>query len=96
MSNQTYPTDLTDRQWDCIKNLIPPPKSGGRPRSLEMRQVINAMLYIVVTGAQWRMLPKDYPNWKSVYHYFACGGRRVSGSAFTTPLRAQVRRRRSS
>lgn len=70
MSNQTYPTDLTDRQWDCIKNLIPPPKAGGRPRSLDMGQVINAMLYLVVTGAQWWMLPKGYPNWKSVYHYF--------------------------
>src|SRR3989304_10110293 len=70
MSNQTYPTDMTDRQWNCIQTLIPPPKPGGRPRSLDMRRVINAMLYIVVTGAQWRMLPKDYPNWKSVYHYF--------------------------
>ena len=68
MNNQTYPTDLTDRQWQCIMPLIPSPKLGGRPRSVDMRQVINAILYIVVTGAQWRRLPKDYPTWPTVYH----------------------------
>ena len=66
MKNQIYPTDMSDRQWNCIKDLVPAAKVGGRPRSLDMRQLINAMLYIVVTGAQWRMLPKDYPKWKTV------------------------------
>ena len=70
MNTQTYPTDLADRHWDCIKDLVPAAKEGGRPRSLDMRQVINAILYILVTGAQWRMLPKDYPKWQSVYYYF--------------------------
>ncbi len=65
-----YPTDLTDRQWDCIKAYIPAAKRGGRPRTLDMRQVINAMLYGLVGGIQWRMLPRDYPKWKSVSHYF--------------------------
>jgi putative transposase len=68
--NQRYPTDLTDRQWDCIKELIPPAKPGGRPRTLEMRAVVNAILYIVVSGCQWRMLPREYPAWQSVYTYF--------------------------
>ncbi len=49
---QTYPTDLANRYWDCIKDLVPAAKAGGRPRSLDMRQVINAILYILVTGAQ--------------------------------------------
>src|SRR4051812_4045926 len=49
MNPQTYPPDLTDRQWDCIIDLIPTAKPGGRPRSLDMRQVINAILYIVVS-----------------------------------------------
>ena len=66
MNTQTYPTDLTDRPWNCSIDLIPTAKPGGRPRSLEMRQVINAILYIVVSGAQWRMRPKDYPKWQSV------------------------------
>ena len=72
--NQWYPTDLTDRQWDCIKELIPAAKSGGRPRSLEMRAVINAILYIVVSGCQWRLLPREYPVWQSVYSYFQPSG----------------------
>jgi len=92
MSNQKYPTDLTDRQWDCIKELIPPPKPGGRPRSLEMRQVINAILYLLVTGAQWRMLPKDYPNWKSVYHYFRVWRDDGTWQRLHDTIRAQVRR----
>ncbi len=71
MNNQTYPTDLTDRQWECIKKYIPPAKPGGRPRTLDMRAVINAILYIVVGGCQWRMLPRTYPKWKSVYDYFS-------------------------
>ena len=70
MNNQSYPTDLTDRQWECIRNYIPPAKSGGRPRTLEMRGVINGILYIVVGGCQWRMMPREYPKWKSIYHYF--------------------------
>ena len=70
MTNQTYPTDLTDSQWNVIKDLLPAAKAGGRPRELDMRRVINAILYVVVGGIKWRMLPRDYPKWKSVYHYF--------------------------
>ena len=61
MKTQAYPTDLTDRQWNCIKDLIPAAKPGGRPRSLEMRQVLNAILYVVVSGCQWRTLPSASP-----------------------------------
>ena len=93
MNKQTYPTDLTDRQWDCIKDLIPAAKLGGRPRSLDMRQVINAIFYILVTGAQWRMLPKDYPTWKSVYHYFRIWRDDGTWQRLHDTLRAEVRRR---
>ena len=93
MNTQTYPTDLTDRQWDCIKDLIPAAKLGGRPRSLDMRHVINAMFYILVTGAQWRMLPKDYPTWKSVYHYFRIWRDDGTWQRIHDTLRAEVRRR---
>ena len=70
MSDQLYPTDLTDNQWNLIEGLVPKAKTGGRPRTLEMRDVINGVLYIVVTGAQWRMLPREYPCWQSVYRYY--------------------------
>jgi putative transposase len=93
MNTQTYPTDLPDRQWDCIKDLIPAAKTGGRPRSLDMRQVINAILYILVTGAQWRMLPKDYPTWKSVYHYFRIWRDDGTWPRIHDTLRAEVRHR---
>ena len=70
MKHHIYPTDLTDSQWEYSRELIPLAKPGGRPRSVDMRMVVNALLYVVVGGIQWRMLPKDYPPWQSVYHYF--------------------------
>ena len=93
MKHQIYPTDLSDRQWDCIKDLIPAAKTGGRPRSLDMRQVINAMLYIVVSGIQWRMLPKDYPKWKTGYHYFGTWRDDGTWQRIHDTLRAAVRRK---
>ncbi len=64
--NQLYPTDLTDHQWDCIKELIPAAKPGGHPRTLDMRAIVNAILYLTVTGCQWRRLPREYPAWQSI------------------------------
>jgi putative transposase len=65
-----YPTDLTDEQWQAISRLIPPAKPGGRPRSVNMRQVLNALFYVARTGCAWRMLPRDYPPKDTVYYYF--------------------------
>jgi putative transposase len=67
---QLYPTDLTDCQWYGIKDLIPAAKPGGRRRTLQMRAIVNAILYLVISGCQWRMLPREYPAWQSVYTYF--------------------------
>lgn len=92
MQNQTYPTDLTDRQWDYIKSRIPEPKSGGRPRSADMRQVLNALLYIVVTGCQWRLLPQNYPKWQTVYTYFRSWRDDHTWQRIHDTLRADVRR----
>ena len=89
--NQLYPTDLTDRQWNCIKELIPAAKPGGRPRSLEMRAVINAILYIVVSGCQWRMLPREYPAWQSVYSYFRHWSKDGTWQRLHDTLRSQMR-----
>ena len=93
MNNQLYPTDVTDRQWNCISPLIPLPKAGGRPRSLDMRAVLNAILYIVVSGGQWRMLPKEYPKWQSVYAYYAKWRDDGTWQRIHDTLRAEVRRR---
>lgn len=66
----SYPTDLSDEQWELLLALLPGAKPGGRPRSVDVRAIVNAIFYIVVAGCAWRMLPKDLPNWKTVYHYF--------------------------
>jgi putative transposase len=65
-----YATDLSDQQWALIERMLPPAKPGGRPRTADMRQVVNAILYLVKTGCQWRNLPKDFPPWRTVYGYF--------------------------
>jgi transposase len=70
MERKAYPTDLTDEQWQILEPLIPPAKPGGRPRSVNMREVINAILYVVRGGIAWRLLPHDFPGWSTVYHYF--------------------------
>lgn len=66
-----YPTDLTDSQWNHIKDFFPLPKPTGRPREVEFRQIVNAILFLLFTGCQWRFIPKDYRPWPTVYHYFA-------------------------
>ena len=66
-----YPSDLTDEHWELVELLIPPPLWGGRPRDTDMREVLNAMLYIARSGCQWDMLPHDLPPKSTVYEYFA-------------------------
>lgn len=92
VKTQNYPTDLSDSQWDIIQPLIPPVKFGGRPRELDIRQVVNAILYLVVGGIQWRMLPKEYPKWQSVYYYFRCWRDDGTWQRIHDTLRADVRR----
>ncbi len=64
-----YSSDLTDRQWQSIRQLLPKPARRGR-RPIDRRRIINAILFLVRTGCQWRMLPKSYPNWNTVYGVF--------------------------
>jgi putative transposase len=70
MSYQLYPNDLTDREWEYIKPLIPAAKLGGRKRRTDMRLTLNAIFYLNRTGCQWRHLPREYPPWETVYGYF--------------------------
>jgi putative transposase len=93
VKTQLYPTDLPDSQWRIIQEMIPPAKSGGRPRSLDMRMVINAILYVTVGGIHWRMLPREYPKWQSVYTYFRNWRDDGTWQRIHDTLRAEVRRR---
>ena len=65
-----YPTDLSDREWALVGAMIPPAKSGGRRRRTDMREVMNAILYIAGSGGQWRAMPKDFPPASTVRGYF--------------------------
>ena len=93
VNTKLYPTDLTDSQWNIIQEMIPPAKSGGRPRSLDMRQVINAILYVTVGGIPWRMLPREYPKWQSVYTYFRKWRDDGTWQRIHDTLRARLRQR---
>jgi len=68
--DERYPSDLTDAEWGIIGSMIPPPKNGGRPRDTDMREVMNALRYVMRTGCQWRHLPKCFPPRSTVYNYF--------------------------
>src|ERR1039457_5603547 len=69
-----YPSDLTDTQWSKLELLLNEPRgqrhAGGRPRKHEQRRVVDALLYVVKTGCQWRQLPSNFPPWKSVHEQF--------------------------
>jgi putative transposase len=70
MSNELYSTDLTDAAWALIAPLVPAARTGGRPRTTDIRGVLNAIFYLLRTGCQWRLLPREFPAWGTVYHYF--------------------------
>ena len=65
-----YSTDLTGPQWAQVSRFIPPPKPGGRLAKYERREIVNALLYVVRTGCQWRAMPHDLPPWQITYWYF--------------------------
>jgi putative transposase len=69
-NRQAYLTDLTDKQWVIIAPFIPSAKPGGRHRTVNIREVINAITYVLKSGCDWRMLPHDFPKWQIVYAYF--------------------------
>ena len=65
-----YPTDLSDAEWNYIEPHLPAPKGQGRPRIHDLREILNAVFYLLKSGCQWRLLPHDFPRWPTVYHYF--------------------------
>lgn len=91
-----YPTDLTDRQWRLIETLLPGPQSGvgqsGRP-ACTRRPLVNAILYVVKSGCQWRLLPREFGCWQTVYGYFNRWSRAGVWSALMAELNRQERQR---
>jgi putative transposase len=91
MNEKTYPSDLTDEEWEWIKEVIPAAKSGGRPRTLCMRAVLNAIFYVTKGGIPWRMLPTHFPKWQSVYHSLRAWKLQGVWGRIHDTLRARVR-----
>ncbi len=91
MERQRYPTDVTDAEWAILEPLVPPVKPGGRPRQVDLREVFNAIFYLLRGGIPWRMLPHDFPPWKTVYHYFRLWRLDGTWEKLNARLREQVR-----
>ena len=70
MAGAAYPRDLTDPEWILLDPLIPPAKPGGHPRTVDMREVVNGIFYVLRRGGAWRMLPHEFPPWSTVDGYF--------------------------
>lgn len=90
-ARKPYPSDLTDAQWAFLEPLIPAAKDGGRPREVDMREILNALFYINRSGCQWDMLPHDLPPKSSVYVYFAQWREDGTWQKVVDALRTKVR-----
>lgn len=95
MARQTYDTDMTDKEWDQVALGFPTTTTStrGRPREHSIREILNAILYILTAGCVWRLLPHDLPPWKTVYHYFRTWSKDGTLKHVHTALRERVRQR---
>lgn len=91
MKRKPYPSDVTDDQWALLEPLIPPARPGGRPREVNIREVVNALFYRNRNGCGWRALPHDFPAWKTVYNYFQGWSEDGTWEKLLAALRQQVR-----
>src|SRR5271156_3138428 len=93
MCNILYPTDLSDEQWNLLQAVLPPSptrRRRGRPPA-DRRRICNALLYLVRAGCAWRLLPRDFGPWKTVYHYFRLWGQKGYWQAIHDMFRSVVR-----
>jgi len=86
-----YPSDLTDDEWAILEPLVPVALSGGRPRTSNMREILNAIFYVLKGGIQWDMLPHDLPPKGTVYHYFNTWRKDGTWQRINEALREEVR-----
>lgn len=92
MTRKAYKSDLTDAQWLLIKPLIPPAKPGGHPRTVDMREILNGIFYVLRTGCSWEMMPHDLPPYSTVYYYFRRWQRQGVWQQINNALRQKVRK----
>jgi putative transposase len=93
MTRKAYDSDLNNEEWAILERHIPKAKAGGRPRSVDMREILNGIFYLLRTGCSWRLLPHDLPHWKTVYGYFRSWRRSGEWELMNTALRVELRQR---
>jgi putative transposase len=86
-----YASDLSDAEWVILEPLLPPAKPGGRPRSVNMRHILNGIFYMLRSGGAWRLLPHEYPPWSTVYDYFRKWRNAGMWEALVKTLRERLR-----
>lgn len=91
MNRLAYPSDLTDAQWSLLEPLLPVAKPGGRPRTVNLREVVNGINYLSRSGCAWRLLPHDLPPWGTVHWYYRQWRREGTWQRLHDMLRGQVR-----
>jgi putative transposase len=91
MPRRAYPSDLTDAEWAVLAPLVPPPKPGGRPPTHDRREIVNAILYVLRTGCQWRSLPHDLPPWGTAWWWFRSWRLDGTWERINAALRERVR-----
>lgn len=93
MPRRPYPSDMTEAQWSYLEPLLPAVRPGGRPRAHPLREIVDAMRYVLRTGCQWRALPHEYPPWQTVYHYVRAWRLDGTWERLNDELREEVRAR---
>ena len=88
-----YPSDLSDEEWRIIRPLIPPSPPIGADRGVNIRKIVNGILYVNRSGCQWRMLPKEYEHWNTTYGYFRNWRKDGTWQRIHDALREQVRKK---
>jgi len=91
MARKAYPTDLTDDEWRVLEPLLPAAKPGGRPRTVDRREVVNALRYLLRAGCSWRLLPHEFPVWQTVYASFRAWEADGTWEAIAGALRRDLR-----
>jgi putative transposase len=91
MARKGYQTDVTDAEWNLLEPLVQRSGSMGRPVTLDLREIVNALFYWERTGCQWRLIPADFPNWTSVRYYFDKWTKDGTWIRINDTLRQQVR-----
>jgi transposase len=92
MNRKPYPTDLNEGEWQLIEPLLPTPSAIGSPRRVSLREILNAIFYVLDNGIKWRAMPHDFPPWQTVYDYYRRWVRTNQWAKINQTLAQQVRK----